>query len=240
LPGVSACRHGALDAFLAGTRVLVCMLPLTPETTNLLDRARLSQTAARRLPDQRRARRPGGRAGPAGADPRRPHRRRHAGRVPQRTAAGAASVLDEPRITITPHISALTAPRGRVRQIAAKIAQLERAKPSPTSSTATRDTEMNSQMKLPKKVKIVEVGPRDGLQNEKETGVRRRQDRAGRPPVARRLPNVEAASFVSPKWVPQMATSAEVMAGIAPSGHHLFGADAEHAGLRGGAGEPRR
>jgi hydroxymethylglutaryl-CoA lyase len=66
-------------------------------------------------------------------------------------------------------------------------------------------------MTLPHKVKIVEVGPRDGLQNEKETIpadvkillVNRLTD-AG-------FVNIEAASFVSPKWVPQMATSAEVM-----------------------------
>ncbi len=67
---------------------------------------------------------------------------------------------------------------------------------------------------LPKKVKIVEVGPRDGLQNEKEAvsaevkiALVDRLSQAG-------FANVEAASFVSPKWVPQMATSAEVMAGI--------------------------
>jgi hypothetical protein len=42
----------------------------------------------------------------------------------------------------------------------------------------------------------------------------RGQDRAGRPPVRAGFRNIEAASFVSPKWVPQMATSAEVMAGI--------------------------
>jgi hydroxymethylglutaryl-CoA lyase len=67
---------------------------------------------------------------------------------------------------------------------------------------------------LPQHAKIVEVGPRDGLQNEKQTIsadikvelVERLADTG--------LPNVEAASFVSPKWVPQMATSAEVMAGI--------------------------
>jgi hydroxymethylglutaryl-CoA lyase len=70
---------------------------------------------------------------------------------------------------------------------------------------------MNS---LPNKVKIVEVGPRDGLQNEKESvsGAVKvelvdRLSRAG-------FPNIEAASFVSPKWVPQMATSGEVMARI--------------------------
>lgn len=70
-------------------------------------------------------------------------------------------------------------------------------------------------MNLPNRVKIVEVGPRDGLQNEKEAvsaavkiELVDRLARAG-------FQNVEAASFVSPKWVPQMATSAEVMAGIA-------------------------
>lgn len=69
-------------------------------------------------------------------------------------------------------------------------------------------------MSLPSKVKIVEVGPRDGLQNEasvvpvdvKIEFCNRLSD-AG-------VPNLEAASFVSPKWVPQMATSAAVMQGI--------------------------
>ena len=67
---------------------------------------------------------------------------------------------------------------------------------------------------LPTAVKLVEVGPRDGLQNEKQfvgadikIELVERLARAG-------FQNVEAASFVSPKWVPQMATSAEVMARI--------------------------
>jgi hydroxymethylglutaryl-CoA lyase len=74
---------------------------------------------------------------------------------------------------------------------------------------------MKSSPNLPKKVKIVEVGPRDGLQNEKEfvpieTKVEliNQLSNAG-------FPNIEAASFVSPKWIPQMACSAEVMAMIA-------------------------
>ena len=74
---------------------------------------------------------------------------------------------------------------------------------------------MLSSASLPKSVKIVEVGPRDGLQNEPQTisadvkiELVNRLSAAG-------FPNVEAASFVSPKWVPQMATSADVMAGIA-------------------------
>jgi hydroxymethylglutaryl-CoA lyase len=67
---------------------------------------------------------------------------------------------------------------------------------------------------LPASVKIVEVGPRDGLQNEKAfvpTDVKialvDRLTRAG-------FRNIESASFVSPKWVPQMADGADVMAGI--------------------------
>lgn len=69
-------------------------------------------------------------------------------------------------------------------------------------------------MPLPTKVKIVEVSPRDGLQNEKEfiaSSVKieliDRLSQAG-------FPNIEAVSFVSPKWVPQMADGADVMAGI--------------------------
>ena len=69
-------------------------------------------------------------------------------------------------------------------------------------------------MTLPKKVKLVDVGPRDGLQNEAQpvsTAVKielihRLQD-AG-------LAAIQATSFVSPKWVPQMADNAQVMAGI--------------------------
>ncbi len=67
---------------------------------------------------------------------------------------------------------------------------------------------------LPTVVKIVEVGPRDGLQNEKQTiSAEVKIDLVNRLSDAG-IPNVEAVSFVSPKWVPQMATSSEVMQGI--------------------------
>lgn len=69
-------------------------------------------------------------------------------------------------------------------------------------------------MNFPRYVKMVEVGPRDGLQNEPTpvpTEVKieliERLTEAG-------LPVIEATSFVSPKWVPQMADNAAVMAGI--------------------------
>jgi len=69
-------------------------------------------------------------------------------------------------------------------------------------------------MNLPARVRIVEVGPRDGLQNEKQaiaTDVKvaliDRLTDAG-------LRAIEAAAFVSPKWVPQMADAPDVMARI--------------------------
>lgn len=69
-------------------------------------------------------------------------------------------------------------------------------------------------MVLPSKVRIVEVGPRDGLQNEPET-----VPTAARVELIDRLADaglrvIESGSFVSPKWVPKMADTAEVMAGI--------------------------
>jgi len=79
-------------------------------------------------------------------------------------------------------------------------------------------------MSLPRAVKVVEVGPRDGLQNEKafvSTAVKidliDRLTEAG-------FANIESASFVSPKWVPQMADGAEVMAGIARRTGTLYSA----------------
>ena len=69
-------------------------------------------------------------------------------------------------------------------------------------------------MKLPSRVKLVDVGPRDGLQNEKQPvpaeikiGLVHRLQDAG-------VKEIEVTSFVSPKWVPQMADNAQVMAGI--------------------------
>ena len=68
---------------------------------------------------------------------------------------------------------------------------------------------------LPAAVKIVEVGPRDGLQNEKETIPAAVKIALVDQLSAAGFQNIEAAAFVSPKWVPQMASSTEVMARIA-------------------------
>jgi hydroxymethylglutaryl-CoA lyase len=63
-------------------------------------------------------------------------------------------------------------------------------------------------------VTIVEVGPRDGLQNEKRPIPASQKIKLIDLLSATGFQRIEAASFVSPKWVPQMADGAEVMAGI--------------------------
>ncbi|MES2128042.1 MAG: glyoxylate/hydroxypyruvate reductase A [Pseudomonadota bacterium] len=126
-----ACYAGVdkLDDFLAGTRVLVCMLPLTPETTNLLDRARLSLLHK-------------------GAYLINVARGAHVAEPDLLTLIKsgqiAAATLDvfrneplpaphpfweEPRITITPHMSALTLVPESVQQIADKLRAFERDEP---------------------------------------------------------------------------------------------------------------
>ena len=127
LPGVETYSGmDALEPFLAGTRVLVCLLPLTADTNNLLDRARLSQL-------------------PIGAYVVNVARGALLAEPDLlaliRTNHIAGATLDvfrneplpaphpfwgEPRITITPHVSAVTLREPAVRQIAAKIVRLER------------------------------------------------------------------------------------------------------------------
>lgn len=130
LPGV-ACYSGAesLAEFLAGTRVLVCMLPLTPDTANLLDRATLSllpqgaylinvaRGAHVAEPDLLTLIRSGHLAG-ATLDVFR-----------NEPLPAPHPFWEEPRITMTPHISALTVRHDSVRQIAGKINALERGEP---------------------------------------------------------------------------------------------------------------
>jgi hydroxymethylglutaryl-CoA lyase len=66
----------------------------------------------------------------------------------------------------------------------------------------------------PAEVRIVEVGPRDGLQNEKlDIGTANKIELIDRL-SGTGLRSIEATAFVSPKWVPQMADAAEVLAGI--------------------------
>jgi hydroxymethylglutaryl-CoA lyase len=69
-------------------------------------------------------------------------------------------------------------------------------------------------MNLPQQVRIVEVGPRDGLQNEKQVVPTETKIALIERLAAAGLRVIEATSFVSPKWVPQMGDNAAVLAGI--------------------------
>ncbi len=118
-----------LDDFLHGTRVLVCLLPLTADTTNLLDRHRLgklapgaylinvSRGAILAEPDLMTLIRSGHIAG-ATLDVFR-----------HEPLPAPHPFWNEPRIALTPHISALTMRLDAVRQIAAKIGALEDGEP---------------------------------------------------------------------------------------------------------------
>jgi hydroxymethylglutaryl-CoA lyase len=86
----------------------------------------------------------------------------------------------------------------------------------PTQNGTKQPQTRGKPVQLPQQVKIVEVGPRDGLQNEPtpvpievKLELIRKLEQAG-------LSVIEAGSFVSPKWVPQMAASAEVYQSIQP------------------------
>lgn len=130
VPGVQ-CFSGAdgLDTFLRGSRVLVCLLPLTPETSNIVDRTNMCKL-------------------PEGAFIINVARGAHLAEPDLltliRSGHIAAATLDvfrneplpaqhpfwqEPRITITPHISALTLRRESVQQIADNIRKTEAGEP---------------------------------------------------------------------------------------------------------------
>lgn len=69
-------------------------------------------------------------------------------------------------------------------------------------------------MPLPPRVQIIDVGPRDGLQNEKQAVPAAVKIELVHRLQAAGLSEIEVTSFVSPKWVPQMADNAAVMAGL--------------------------
>ena len=70
-------------------------------------------------------------------------------------------------------------------------------------------------MHYPSSVQLIDVGPRDGLQNEKQPVPAAVKIELVHRLQAAGLRGIEVTSFVSPKWVPQMADNAQVMAGIA-------------------------
>jgi hydroxymethylglutaryl-CoA lyase len=77
-------------------------------------------------------------------------------------------------------------------------------------------------MTLPQHVSLVEVGPRDGLQNEKQPVSTAIKLELIRRLAASGLRRIEATAFVSPRWVPQMADAAAVMAGLPDRGDIAF------------------
>lgn len=83
---------------------------------------------------------------------------------------------------------------------------------------------MSDVNQLPAKVKIVEVGPRDGLQNEKAPLTARDKINLIEKLADAGVSYIETGSFVSPKWVPQMATSSDVFAGIKRREHITYAA----------------
>ncbi len=132
LDGVT-CHHGpeGFDAFMAASRVVVCVLPLTPETTGILNRDTLS-----RMP----------RGGYLINVARGAHLVEEDLSVLVQSGQIAGATLDvfrqeplpaghpfwqEKRITITPHIAAVTLRGDSVRQIAAKIERMEAGDPVP-------------------------------------------------------------------------------------------------------------
>ncbi|WP_137917340.1 hydroxymethylglutaryl-CoA lyase [Hydrogenophaga sp. 2FB] len=69
-------------------------------------------------------------------------------------------------------------------------------------------------MKLPSRVQLIDVGPRDGLQNEKQPVPAATKVELVRRLQAAGLREIEVTSYVSPKWVPQMADNHDVMSSI--------------------------
>ena len=74
---------------------------------------------------------------------------------------------------------------------------------------------MSDKSQIPQRVKIVEVGPRDGLQNEKQAIATTTKLAFIEKLADAGLSHIEAGSFVNPRWVPQMADSAEVFEQLA-------------------------
>ena len=84
---------------------------------------------------------------------------------------------------------------------------------------------------MAERVRIVEVGPRDGLQNESVAVSVETRIAFIEKLIAAGLTSIEAGSFVSPKWVPQMADTASVLEGRGSSQRRfLSGARAECQG----------
>lgn len=77
-------------------------------------------------------------------------------------------------------------------------------------------------MKLPRRVTVVDVSPRDGLQSEPVQVPTEKKIELIRRLVTAGIVRIEATSFVSPRWIPQLADAEQVLAGIQGSGEASF------------------
>ncbi|KAG7572574.1 Pyruvate carboxyltransferase [Arabidopsis suecica] len=104
---------------------------------------------------------------------------------------------------------------GRTSTVSGTLRESKSFKEHKYSTCSNENGKMHSSNKIskgiPKFVKIVEVGPRDGLQNEKNIVPTSVKVELIQRLVSSGLPVVEATSFVSPKWVPQLADAKDVM-----------------------------
>ncbi|OVA02015.1 Pyruvate carboxyltransferase [Macleaya cordata] len=103
---------------------------------------------------------------------------------------------------------------GRNRQVCDLWYFSDRQYSSQCCEDDVRDVKNKLLRGIPRFVKIVEVGPRDGLQNEKNIVPTSVKIELIQRLVSSGLPVVEATSFVSPKWVPQLADAKDVMEAI--------------------------
>ncbi|KAJ1274089.1 hypothetical protein BS78_05G036000 [Paspalum vaginatum] len=130
-------------------------------------------------------------------------------------------VGDLPRLSVSRlggfSSSSSSSPRGAARYSGTYNGSPQCRRAAADSSCAAaelRDLPRKVMWDLPRFVKIVEVGPRDGLQNEKASVPASVKIHLIHKLVAAGLSAVEATSFVSPKWVPQLADAKEVLRGI--------------------------
>ena len=217
-PGAAASGPDEFASFLAASHALVCTLPLTPETTGLLDRAALSQL-------------------PRGA---------HVINVARGEIivdADLLALLDEghlggatldvfrveplppehafwhhPRITVTPHVSAVTLIPESVAQGIGSV-RARGFTPSVIEGNLGRvrtssEDDGGRPVAVPVMGRIAAGTPIEAIQSKKGDS----RDRV-KIALIDRLTDagfkaIEATAFVSPKWVPQMADAAAVMAGI--------------------------
>ncbi|CAE6013964.1 unnamed protein product [Arabidopsis arenosa] len=113
------------------------------------------------------------------------------------------------------HLFRNTSISGRTSTVSGTLRESKSFKEHKYSTCSNENGKMHSSNKIskgiPKFVKIVEVGPRDGLQNEKNIVPTSVKVELIQRLVSSGLPVVEATSFVSPKWVPQLADAKDVM-----------------------------